>query len=106
MKRSFVEIYGLAVLFRYFVHRFASPLSSPSVRYFVTLFEGKAIAGLDPPGDGLAQPFQQPFQVRHAFAQFAHFATQVFDVLPQPSIARQDQPGQSRPYLPAPQPKR
>ena len=31
-----------------------------------------------PSGDGLAQSFQQPIQVRHALAQFAKPAAQVF----------------------------
>ena len=75
----------------------------------ITLFMVLSLASRRPSADGLAQPFQQPFQVRHALAEFAHFAPQVFDVpsqltdvlshiLPQPAIAGQDQPGQGRPY--------
>ena len=56
-----------------------------------------------PSGDGLAQFFQQPFQVRHALAQLSNFGANLCDlasqpanlrlhVLAQPTNTREDQP--------------
>ena len=64
----------------------------------VHILLGPALAGAGPPGDGLAQPFQQPFQMRHALAQFSdlmrhafaelsHFAAQVFDLRTQTRLS-------------------
>ena len=42
----------------------------------VHILLGPALAGAGPHGDGLAQSFQQPFQMRHALAEFAKLTFQ------------------------------
>ena len=42
------------------------------------------LAGLDPPADGLAQAFQQSFEVRHALAQLSNFGANLCDLDAQP----------------------